>query len=187
MKSVFRVVRAIQAIQKAYPVGVRPPPLSYTRSKQAATYSGPPTYETIAGRSKYHSYTNLVREEGDNRGGTEDAGPIDPNDYGVVISGITDAKLRTDIAEVVGIKYLTRASQEEADKVIDVGDCYIFGPKSRLIFPAVVSLEGNHHWIFFLLDTGIPLSYLSFEVSVVVFLLPEGLSLILAGLQTFRD
>jgi len=69
---------------------------------------------------------------------THDIGP-DPKDHGVLISGVDDEKLPHEIAKVVGIPYHAEATKEEAKNVVEIGDCYLYGPKLRTIFPTVGS------------------------------------------------
>lgn len=43
----------------------------------------------------------------------------------------------------------------------------VFGPQLRVIFPAVVSTEDSAFWIYFIVDTGSPLTYLSTQVNTL--------------------
>jgi len=47
-------------------------------------------------------------------------------------------RLRGEVVEMVGIKYLVEATVEEANKVVGIGDCYLLGRgELRTIFPTV--------------------------------------------------
>ena len=67
----------------------------------------------------------------------------------------------------MGKAYHQLATKEEAERVIKTGECFIFGSKMRTIFPTVVKkLESNEaRWVFFIVDSGSPTTYLSAEVS----------------------
>lgn len=43
----------------------------------------------------------------------------------MLITDIDDEKLRTEIAEIVGIPYHAKATTEDANKVVEISDCYI--------------------------------------------------------------
>lgn len=73
---------------------------------------------------------------------------MDPEDYDVLISDIDDEKLRGEVAEIVGIRYHAKATTEDANKVVEIGDCFIYGRKFRTIFPAVVACGVQAHWVF---------------------------------------
>ena len=66
---------------------------------------------------------------------------------------------------MVGIPYHSPASKEQADKVVSIGECFIYGRKLRTVFPAVVTHgSGKAHWVFFLVNSGSPMTYLSAQV-----------------------
>lgn len=137
-------------------------------------YSGPPSYETISRRFSSSNvdpqayFINKRQQAAKERGeytDIHDIGGVDPRDYDVLISDVDKEKLRGEIAEIVGIKYLAEATVEEANKVVDIGDCYLFGHKLRTIFPAVVCDDVRAHWVFFIVDSGAPLTYISTQTS----------------------
>ena len=88
------------------------------------------------------------------------SGP-DPNHFDV-----DDSLLRSDISELVGIPYLKEATKDEANEMLETGSCLIYGQHSRLIFPCIVGFEDKAHWVFFIVDTRAPFTYLSRQVSV---------------------
>ena len=55
------------------------------------------------------------------------------------------------------------ATKEDANKELKIGDYIIYVRDIRTIFPAVVSYESRAHWVFFIVDTGAPLTYLRKE------------------------
>lgn len=94
-----------------------------------------------------------------------DAVVPDPKDYDVLLSDADDAKLRTDIADVVGITYLSEATEEDAHKMAEVGECYLWGLKIRTLFPTVVRINDHAFWVFFVVNSGSSITYLSAQVS----------------------
>jgi hypothetical protein len=114
-------------------------------------------------------FTRKRQQEAKERGefiDIHDIGGTDPGDFDVLISDVDDEKLRGEVTEIVGIPYHAEATKEDAiGKVIKIGDCYIFGRKFRTIFPAVVGNDTRAHWVFFIVGTGSPLTYLSAQVS----------------------
>ena len=73
-----------------------------------------------------------------------DIGGTDPKDYSVLIKDIKRGAL--EIAEELGIPYLSKATEPDAKKV---GDGYIHGSKLRAIVPLVVGHKGEARWVFF--------------------------------------
>jgi len=135
-------------------------------------YSGPPSYDTIARRLSSDIipgvYFNCKRRQEANARGEyldiHDIGGPDPKDYDLLLSDVGE-ELPHEIAKVVGIPYHAEATKEDAEKVVEVGDCYLYGPRFRTIFPTVVDRDGRAHWVFFIVDTGAPMTYLSARVS----------------------
>jgi hypothetical protein len=92
-------------------------------------FSGPSTYDIVARR--FSSYPNptdfFVRknlEEARDRGefiDIHDVSGVDPKDYDVLITDMDYEKLRSKIAEVVGIQYLVKATEADADNVVQIG------------------------------------------------------------------
>ena len=98
-----------------------------------------------------------------------DIGLVGSDDFDVLITDVTDGILRTEIAELVGIPYLAKATLEEAEKCPNMSLDFLYGRNKRPIFPCVVSSEYKAHWIFFIVNTGSPATYLSTQVSVPKF------------------
>jgi hypothetical protein len=136
-------------------------------------YTGPPSYDTIARRFSSHPnplafFIRKTKQEAIDRGefiDIHDVGGVDPKDYDVLITDIDSEKLRSKIAEFIGIQYLAKATEADANNVVEVGYGIVYGPKYHTIYPCVVSRNGKSHWVFFIVDTGDPLTYLSAQVS----------------------
>jgi len=94
-----------------------------------------------------------------------DIGGLDPKEFDVLISDVGVSQLKHQISDAAGIPYHSPASKEEANAIVRIGDCFIYGRQVRTMFPAVVQRFGKAFWVVFLVDTGAPLTYLSAEVS----------------------
>ena len=86
-------------------------------------------------------------------------------DYDVLISGVMHKTLETTISEKLGIPYLSKATLSDAQKVTEAGGC-IYG--GWLIIPLVAAHERKAGWVFFVMDTAAPLTYLSDQVSASI-------------------
>lgn len=132
-------------------------------------YTRPVTYDTLARRfssspSLLALFINKRQQEARDRGefiDIHDVGGVDPKDYDVLITDIDSNKLRSEIAEVIGILYLAKASEADANKVIEIGHGIVYGPKFRTSLPCVVSRRGKSYWVFFIVDTCAPLTCLT--------------------------
>ena len=91
---------------------------------------------------------------------------MDPKDYDVLIKDIDNGTLHTEISELVGIPYLKEATKNEADKVVESIRGFVYGRMYRMILPCVLKIEDKAHWVFFIVDSGAPLTYVSTQVSV---------------------
>jgi hypothetical protein len=97
----------------------------------------------------------------------------------IMINMITDINqdvLGNELSEIAGVKYLSHATKEDADKFITRGEGFIYGRNNRLMFPCVVTYRNFYtyrdisRWVFFLIGTGTPRTYLSLEVSIIALL-----------------
>jgi hypothetical protein len=95
-----------------------------------------------------------------------DIGGVSPNDYDVLITDVNDNTLHSEISKLVGIPYLEEATKDEAVKVASKLHGFSYGQMFRLILPCVVSTTDQARWIFFIVHTGAPLTYISTQVSV---------------------
>ena len=68
--------------------------------------------------------------------------------------------------EPVGILYLKEAKKDEANKEIETARGFFYGEMSCMVFPCVLGGEGKAHWVFFIVDTGAPLTFISIQASV---------------------
>jgi hypothetical protein len=140
-------------------------------------FSGPPTYDTIARRFSSHPnpvafFVHKSQQEARDRGefiDIHDVGGVDPKDFDILITDVNEGKLRSEIAEVVGIQYFAKATKAEANNVVEIGHGIIYGTKLRTIFPCIVSDKDKAHWVFFVVSTGAPLTYLSSQVSAPIY------------------
>ncbi|KAF2182315.1 hypothetical protein K469DRAFT_752136 [Zopfia rhizophila CBS 207.26] len=132
---------------------------------EQAPFSGPPSHATIARRfSSQPNPLTFTEKRTKDRGefiDIHDIGGVEPEDYDVLITDIDNNTLRSEVAELIGIPYLKKATKEEANNVVEIGHGITYGRKFRIIFPCVVSFEDKAHWVFFIVDTGAPLTYLS--------------------------
>lgn len=96
-----------------------------------------------------------------------DVGGPNPKDYDVLISDVNYNILRGEVSVLGGIPYLQKATKTEAEIVLEEGQAMLFGPKLRVIFPAVVRNQGSAYWIYFIVDTGSPLTYISTQVNTL--------------------
>jgi len=141
-------------------------------------FSGPPSYATINRRfssdpNPIDFFAEKKAKEAIERGefiDIHDIAGVDPKDYDVLITDMNENKLRTEIAELLGVPYLQKATKDEANKKIEIAtgityDTKTYDPKFRIVFPCVVSFEDNARWVFFIVDTSAPLTYLSTHVS----------------------
>lgn len=144
---------------------------------ERAPFSGPPSYATIARRLA--SQPNPVAFFNDKRlqkaiehgeFDIHDIGTTDPRDFDVLFTDVTDSTLRSEVAEVVGMPYLQRANEAEANEVVITGQGFIYGSKYRMIFPCVVSFKSRAHWVFFVVDSGAPLTYLSQQANIPTYI-----------------
>jgi hypothetical protein len=144
---------------------------------EQAPFSGSPSYATITQRfsSLPNPLTFFEKErakEAIERGeftDIHDAEVVDPKDYDVLVTDITDKKLRPEIAKLAGIAYLEKATKDDANKKVDIGYGFLYGSKFRPIFPCVLSFRDKAHWVFFLVDSGAPVTYLSSQASVATY------------------
>lgn len=88
------------------------------------------------------------------------------NDYDVLFPDIKHETLETMVAEILGLPYLSEATETEAKTPVRVAHGYTHGRYGRTIFPLVVTYKDEARWVFFILDSGCPRTYLSDQVSL---------------------
>ena len=147
----------------------------HLHNTSAPPFSGPPSYATIARRFSALS-TNLISffrqkeaKEAIERGqfvDIHDIGGVDPKDYDVLLTDMDNDTLHSGVSKRVGIPYLEEATKDEADKVPGEINGFLYGAKSRPILPCVLSIEDKARWVFFIVDSGVPVTYISSQVSV---------------------
>jgi hypothetical protein len=89
---------------------------------------------------------------------------VDPRDIDVFLTEVSDMKLRSEVAAMAGVPYLGEASKDEADKVMETCEGFVYG-QYRTILPCVVGLGDQARWVFFVVDSSAPATYLSVPVS----------------------
>ena len=164
-----------QAAKAVCRPGLRLSTLRRMHSNQTP-FSGPPSYDTIARRlslSQADPQTYFVRkrqQEAKDLGEFVDIHDISRNakDYDVLISDIKHETLEKIISEELGIRYLSEATESQVKEVVKVGRGYIYGKTFRTIIPFVVSRNGEARWMFFIMDTSAPLTYISAQVSASI-------------------
>ena len=141
----------------------------------APPFSGPPSYATIARRFSDLSpnplsfFSQKAAKEAIERGefvDIHDIGGVDPNDYDVLITDMNNDTLHSEISKLVDIPYLKEAMKDEADKVATKVRGFLYGQKRRMILPCVLGIKDQARWVFFVVDPGSPLTYISSQVSV---------------------
>ncbi|KAI9872107.1 MAG: hypothetical protein M1830_002057 [Pleopsidium flavum] len=143
---------------------------------QPAPFIGPPSYASITRRfssdpNPLTFFEEKKAKEAIARGefiDIHDAEVVGANDFDVLITDITDQLLRSEIAELAGIKYLEKATEADSKEKVDVGCGFLYGRKFRPIFPCVVSWKDQARWVFFIVDSGAPLTYLSSQTAEVL-------------------
>jgi hypothetical protein len=142
---------------------------------EAAPFSGPPSYATLAQRFSSSSpgpirfFLQKAAEEAIGRGeyvDVHDISGVDPKDYDVLITEIDHSTLHSEISKLVDIPYLKEATKDEADKVAKEIRGFFYGRTLRMIFPCVLTIKDQARWVFFIVVSGAPLTYISTEVSV---------------------
>jgi hypothetical protein len=91
---------------------------------------------------------------------------VDPKDYDVLVTDMNNETLESEISELVGIPYLKEATKDEADKVAEEIRGFTYGFRRHQILPCVVSIGDMARWVFFIVDSGAPTTYISTQVSV---------------------
>ncbi|PUU79253.1 hypothetical protein B9Z19DRAFT_1082300 [Tuber borchii] len=158
----FRFLRvgqqAFKAILRPASVQFHTTPLAYTSSQTHGTIArrfssrlAPKAYHV-----NWHDQWTLDRSESIDTHETS----RDPKDYDVSIADVKRKTLETTISNELGIKYLSKATPSEAQRVLET-DGYIYGWGLRPIIPLVVAHERKARWVFFVMDTAAPLTYLS--------------------------
>jgi hypothetical protein len=138
-------------------------------------FSGPPSYATLAqcfsasNPSPTTFFYQKAAEETIERGefiDIHDIGGVNPNDYDVLFTDIDNDILHSEISKIVDIPYLREATKDEADKVAEEISCFTHSWKRHPILPCVLGIDNMARWVFFIVDPGSPLTYISSQVSV---------------------
>ena len=142
---------------------------------EAAPFSGPPSYATLARRFSYLSpnpmsyFVQKEAKEAIDRGefvDIHDIGGVDPKDFDVLITDVDNNVLHSEISKLAGIPFLKEATKEEADKVVGEPRGFVFGQKFRQMLPCVLTIQRTARWVHFIVNSGAPLTYISAYVSI---------------------
>lgn len=61
--------------------------------------------------------------------------------------------------------YLGKATEDEASRVVNYINDHLYGHRSYSMLPCVRTDYGEARWVFFIVDTAAPATYLSPQVS----------------------
>ncbi|KAI9769400.1 MAG: hypothetical protein M1840_004102 [Geoglossum simile] len=152
-------------------------PLRYSQQARhlhdkSVPYSGPPSYMTLTRRfsSEPHPISFFAREKekeaikNGNFVDIHDISGVSPKDYDVLITDMNNDILESEISELAGIPYLKEAKKNEADNMPHKLTGFMYGEKFRLILPCLVGVRDKARWVFFIVDTGAPITFISDQV-----------------------
>ena len=153
-------------------------PIPYRRHFQAS-YAGPPSCANLAQRFSTNPTPVLyyqATKDGEAIKRKEyvylhDAGGLNPKDYDVLLKDVDYNVLQDEISTLGGIPYLQEATKSDAVKKVKEATAIVFGPMHRMIFPAVVhnADKDKAHWVYFIIATGSPITYLSTQVNTPIY------------------
>ena len=96
-----------------------------------------------------------------------DAPGVRPSDFDVLLTDLDEETLKDEIPRYIGIPFLKEATEEEAAKVATELHGRIYSGTFRQVLPCVLSHKNKARWVFFLIDTGAPFTYISPQVSLI--------------------
>ncbi|KAI9771843.1 MAG: hypothetical protein M1840_001613 [Geoglossum simile] len=153
-------------------------PLRYSQQarhlhNKSVPYSGPPSYMTLTRRfsSEPHPISFFAQEKkkevikNGNFVDIHDIGGVSPKDFDVLITDMNNDILESEISKLAGIPYLKEVKKIEADNMPHKLTGFMYGEKFRLILPCLVGVQGKARWVFFIVDTGAPLTFISDQVA----------------------
>jgi hypothetical protein len=167
--------QALKALRNHLPNPLRGPLQARYLHDEPAPFSGPPSYATLARRFSSSNpnpisfFARSEAKEAMERGefvDIHDIGGVDPKDYDVLITDVDNNTLHSEISKPTGIPYLKEATNGEADKVVEDIHGFIYGRKFRMMLPCVLSIEEKARWVFFIVNSGAPLTYISTQVNI---------------------
>lgn len=114
---------------------------------------------------------NRKAQEAREKGGwidVHDYVPCAPGKYDTIVSNVNDGVLRTEVSEILGIPYLGQAAEDDTKKAVKCIDGQLYSPRCHPIVPCVVrTYSGEARWVFFVVDTTAPVTYLSPQVGPI--------------------
>ncbi|KAL1964762.1 hypothetical protein VTN77DRAFT_6629 [Rasamsonia byssochlamydoides] len=102
-----------------------------------------------------------------------DPGYVTPDQFDVFLADVTYSKLKTDMSQIFGVEYLSQATDADAKHISDIDQAISHGETYRTIYPCVVCIRDKAYWVFFIIDSGAPFTYLSSQ-ACKVFGIKEG-------------
>jgi hypothetical protein len=64
---------------------------------------------------------------------------VKAEDFDVLLTDPNHEKLQTGDSEILGVSYLSNATETDAKRVVEVGEAILDGQTYRIIFPCVVT------------------------------------------------
>jgi hypothetical protein len=167
--------QALEALRNPFrslPNPLRGPLQTRYLRDELAPFSAPKLCDPRSGLPSFESKSNTLVERAANKtiersefANTHAIAGVEHN-YDVLDTDTHNDTLYFEISKLVGIPYLKEATKDEANKVADQIHGVLYGPKLRMIFPCVLSIEDKARWVFFTVHSGSPLTYISKQVSV---------------------
>ena len=113
-------------------------------------------------------YSRQRQEEARDKGhfvDIHDVTGLQPSEFNVLISDITHKTLESTISQDIGMDYLSKAEEPDANRVLESVTGYIRRLGHRALVPLVVNNDGEARWVFFIIDSSAPFTYLSVQVN----------------------
>lgn len=83
---------------------------------------------------------------------------------GVLLTDINHKTLEGEISELVKMKYHSRVPYDNEQNAPNKIECFMYGRNNQTICPTAVTHGDNSYFVFFLVDPGSPVTYLSSQV-----------------------
>ncbi|KAI9762187.1 MAG: hypothetical protein M1840_001458 [Geoglossum simile] len=136
-------------------------------------YSGPASYVTLTRRFslKPNPITFFAQEwerrdiENGNFVDIHDASSVGLKDYDMIITDVDNGILQSEISELAGLPYLKEAKRDEADDMPDKLFGFIYGENFRMMLPCLVGIGDKARWVFFIVDSGTPRTFISAQAA----------------------
>jgi hypothetical protein len=90
---------------------------------------------------------------------------LEPKAFDALVSDVNEKTLQTEVSKVFGIDYLAKASEDDAKRVVDTIDGYLYGEGRRAMVPCVIRNGDKAYWVHFLVGNGSPWTFVSENVN----------------------